>query len=108
MIKQLMTRYVPGMLTCQEVDRFLYDFHQGVLPFGQRLKFNMHIVMCRECQAYLAGYQNTIRLTKGVVEIDNELVETSIDKVPEELINAILQVRQSIDSSKNSKTEYKD
>jgi hypothetical protein len=108
MIKRLMTKYVPGMLTCQEVDSFLYDFHQGNLSFNQQLQFKLHIAMCSECKAYLDDYRNTIRLAKEAFVIENELVTPSIEKVPEDLINAILSVRKSIDSTKIVNDEYKD
>ena len=77
MIKRLMTKYVPGMLTCQEVDSFLYDFHQGDLPFGQQLKFKMHIAMCHECKAYLDDYRNTIRLSKDAFVLDKNSVDNN-------------------------------
>lgn len=103
-----MTKYVPGMITCEEVDSFLYDFHQGNLPFTQQFKFKMHIAMCSECKAYLDDYRNTIQLSKKAFVSEKELVSPSIDKVPEDLINAILKVRMSIDSTKSVKNEYKD
>jgi hypothetical protein len=103
-----MTKYIPGMLTCQEVDDFLYDFHQGNLPFTQQLQFKMHIAMCSECKAYLDDYRNTIRLAKEAFVIENELVMPSIEKVPEDLISAILSVRKSIDSTKIVNDDYKD
>lgn len=113
MIKRLITKYVPGMLTCEEVDSFLYDFHQGNLSFGQELKFKMHIAMCSECKAYLDGYRNIIRLSKEAFvldknSVDNDMVSPSIEKVPEDLISAILRVRKSIDSTKSVNNEYKD
>lgn len=105
MIKRLMTKYVPGMLTCEEVDSFLYDFHQGNLPFSQELKFKMHIAMCDECKAYLDDYRNTIRLSKDAFvldksSVDNDMVSPSIEKVPEDLIGAILSVRKSVTTDK--------
>jgi len=107
-----MTKYVPGMLTCEEVDSFLYDFHQGNLPFGQQLKFKIHIAMCSECKAYLEGYRNTIRLSKEAFvvnnsSVDNDMVSPPIEKVPEELMSAILSVRKSVSTDK-IKNEYKD
>jgi hypothetical protein len=108
MIKRLMTKYIPGMLTCQEVDNFLYDFHQGNLSFNQQLQFKLHIAMCSECKAYLDDYRNTIRLSKDGFITENELVSPSIEKVPEDLINAILSVRKSVDSTKIVNDEYKD
>jgi hypothetical protein len=64
--------------------------------------------MCRECKAYLDDYRNTIRLSKDGFITENELVSPSIEKVPEDLIHAILKVRKSIDSTKRVNDEYKD
>ncbi len=59
-----MTKYVPGMLTCEEVDRFLYDFHEDALTYSEKLRFKLHLSMCKECKAYVRGYKDTIRLSK--------------------------------------------
>lgn len=106
-IKRLMTKYVPGMLTCQEVDSFLYDFHEGYLSFSQQLKFKVHILMCRECRAYVKDYKNTIRLSKeGVVVVQPE------DKIPQDLMLAILKTRNeqnsNLNPSKSTNKESKD
>lgn len=95
-----MTLYVPGMLTCQEIDSFLYDFHQGNLSFSQQLKFKIHISMCRECKAYVKDYKNTIRLSK-----EGFTVVQPVEKVPQDLMSAILKTRKlSKPKSSNSKT----
>lgn len=83
-----MTRYVPGMLTCEEVDNFLYDFHEGQLSYAESIKFKLHLSMCSECRAYVRGYINTIRTSQAGIK-KTELVET----IPEELIDAILKSR---------------
>jgi len=103
MIKQLMTKYVPGMLTCQEVDSFLYDFHQGSLSFSQQLKFKIHISMCSECRAYVKDYKNTIRLSK-----EGFTVVQPVEKVPQDLMLAILKTRKSSNLKKITNTEDKD
>ena len=88
MIKRLMTNYVPGMLTCEEVDRFLYDFHQENLPYSKKLKFKLHLSLCKECKAYVHGYKNTIRRSKT-----DFITAKPIEKIPEKLIQAILKSR---------------
>lgn len=103
MIKRLMTKYVPGMLTCQEVDRFLYDFHQGNLSFSEQLKFKFHLSMCRECQAYVNGYKETIRLSKEGFSLPEP-----IEKVPEELMTAILKARKLTEPTTKTRKEEKD
>ena len=83
-----MTKYVPGMLTCEEVDGFLYDFHEGHLSNIERLKFTLHLSMCRECKTYVREYKNTIRISQtGFIKAD------PVENVPEELMEAILKSR---------------
>jgi len=83
-----MTQYVPGMLTCEEVDSFLYDFHEGQLSYAEKIKFKIHLSMCSECKAYVRGYKEAIRLTQaGFVK------HAPVEKVPEELMQIILKSR---------------
>jgi len=103
MIKRLMTKYVPGMLTCQEVDGFLYDFHQGNLSFSQQFTFKMHISMCRECKSYVNDYKDNIRLSK-----EGFVIAEPIDKVPEALMTAILKARYSHDAAVKVAQDHKD
>ena len=83
-----MTQYVPGMLTCEEVDGFLYDFHEGQLSYAERFKFKLHLSMCSECRAYLREYRNAIQLSKA-----NYIKASPLEKVPEELMQVILKSR---------------
>lgn len=88
MIKRLMTQYVPGMLTCEEVDSFLFDFHEGQLSYVEKIKFKLHLSMCADCQAYVRGYKSTIRISQeGFIKAE------PIEKVPEELLEVILKSR---------------
>jgi predicted anti-sigma-YlaC factor YlaD len=87
-MKRLMTKYIPGMLTCEEVDSFLYDFQEGQLSYLERLKFKLHLSMCKECKDYLRNYQSTIRMSQA----EFTKVDTA-EKVPEALIDAILKSR---------------
>tara|TARA_R110001592_G_scaffold76227_1_gene230217 strand:- start:2779 stop:3060 length:282 start_codon:yes stop_codon:yes gene_type:complete len=88
MIKRLMTQHLPGMLTCEEVDGFLYNFHEGSLSTTEKLKFKLHLSMCSECRAYVQGYKNTIRISqRGFIQTN------PIENVPEELMQVILKSR---------------
>lgn len=83
-----MTQHVPGMLTCKEVDSFLYNFHEGSLSYSEHLKFKLHLSMCSECRAYVHRYKNTIRISQsGFIKV------SPIEKVPEELMQVILKSR---------------
>jgi predicted anti-sigma-YlaC factor YlaD len=87
-IKRLMTQHMPGMLTCKEVDSFLYDFHQGHLSYAEKLKFKFHLSMCSECRAYVQAYKQTVSLTKkGLRKAPSDEV------ISEELMQIILKSR---------------
>ena len=49
------------MLTCRELTELVTDYLEGRLVFGQRLRFQLHIGMCRHCRAYLRQMKTTIR-----------------------------------------------
>ncbi|MDO6489079.1 zf-HC2 domain-containing protein [Colwellia sp. 6_MG-2023] len=87
-IRRLMSKYVPGMLTCKEIDSFLYDFHENQLSYIECLKFKLHLSMCKECKNYVRKYENIIRISQA--EFTNA---EPAKKVPEELIKAILKSR---------------
>lgn len=50
------------MLTCREITALVTDYIQGKLPFGQRVKFWMHLSMCRHCRRYLRQMRATVKL----------------------------------------------
>lgn len=83
-----MSKHLVGMLTCKEVDSFLYDFHEGQLTYAENIKFKLHLSMCSDCRAYVHGYKNTIRMTK-----ENSTKVNSVENVPEELLQIILKSR---------------
>ena len=88
MIKRLMTQHLPGMLTCEEVDGFLYNFHEGHLSYTESIKFKLHLSMCSECRAYVQGYKNTVQISQtGFIN------PPPIESVPEELLQVILKSR---------------
>ncbi|MEO6573878.1 MAG: zf-HC2 domain-containing protein [Polyangiaceae bacterium] len=49
------------MLTCAQITELLTDYMEGRLPFGQRLRFQMHVGMCRHCRAYLRSMRVTLK-----------------------------------------------
>ena len=88
MIKRLMTQHVPGILTCEEVDGFLYDFHEGLLSYAENFKFKLHLSMCRECRTYVDNYKETIRIAQtGFIKANQ------VENVPAELMQVILKSR---------------
>jgi predicted anti-sigma-YlaC factor YlaD len=41
------------MLTCQELTELVTDFLEGRLSLWDRIRFGLHIGMCKHCRAYL-------------------------------------------------------
>ncbi len=56
-------------MTCKELTELITDFLEGHLSFGEWIRFQLHIGMCRHCRAYLRQMRMTIR-TVGQVPAD--------------------------------------
>lgn len=41
------------MLTCQQMVELMTNYVERRLPFADRVRFQMHIGMCRHCREYL-------------------------------------------------------
>jgi len=92
MIKGLMLKHGPRMITCQEFEDFILEYLDGALPTGQRRVFELHMKICRECRDYLAAYQRSIELGKAVFQHPDGPVS---EDVPEDLVRAILEARDN-------------
>jgi len=77
----------PSAIDCQSLESFVIDFLDDKLPEQTRLLFLKHIEECDHCDKYLQHYRQTIDLSKAALT-ENKLSET--DKIPEELVEAIL------------------
>ncbi len=49
------------MLTCRDLTELVTDYVEGRLSFLDRLRFQMHVGMCRYCRAYVRQLKQTIR-----------------------------------------------
>ncbi len=50
------------MLSCREVTELVTDFVEGRLSWWDRLRFQLHLGMCRHCREYLRQMKTTQRL----------------------------------------------
>jgi len=91
LMKGVMLRGVPGMITCREFEAFILDYLDGVLPQRQRRIFDWHLNICAECREYLAAYQRSIELGRAVFDQPEDGVP---DDVPEDLIRAVVKARR--------------
>ncbi len=77
---------MPMMLTCREFEDFILNYLEDELPTYQKIKFEFHIKVCKECRDYLAAYQLSINSYKEACSVD----QAELPPVPEELVEAIL------------------
>jgi predicted anti-sigma-YlaC factor YlaD len=49
------------MLTCQELTELVTDYLEGDLSLGERLRFHLHLGMCRHCRRYLRQMRQVVR-----------------------------------------------
>ncbi len=75
------------MITCREFADFMADYLSGELPQDRRSAFEEHLRLCVNCQKYLAGYKETIRLGKRAFADDDAALPPH---VPRDLVRAIL------------------
>jgi anti-sigma factor RsiW len=50
-------------LSCQELTELVTDYLEGVLPSGERARFEEHLAECGNCEIYLEQIRATIRVT---------------------------------------------
>ena len=78
-------------MNCSElITTFLADYFDGALPPDTLADFEHHLDVCESCVAYLRTYRETIAVVAAAGSPQIELQD-----VPEDLIQAILQVRPS-------------
>lgn len=78
-------------MNCQELISFLTDYLDGQLPLSQRLAFELHLTLCRDCRSYLHNFKVTVEATKQACANDTPSLPAEL---PEGLVNAILKARR--------------
>ncbi|MCK6460120.1 MAG: zf-HC2 domain-containing protein [Planctomycetes bacterium] len=77
-------------MTCSEFTEFLDAYLAGDISPAERDEFKRHLAACKQCVDYLATYERTVKLGKDAFEEPGCDVA---DKVPEDLVKAILAAR---------------
>ena len=91
-IKGMMLRHMPLMVTCEEFESFILAYFEDELSGPQRIVFEFHLKICRECRDYLAAYRRTVELGHAAFSDPSaEVPET----IPEDLIKAVLDARDA-------------
>jgi anti-sigma factor RsiW len=78
-------------MTCRELVAFLMDYLDGQLSEPARLCFEEHLGECPDCVAYLATYQEAIRLAKETCTAGDATLPPD---VPEDLVRVVLAARR--------------
>ncbi|QLC20769.1 zf-HC2 domain-containing protein [Parasphingopyxis sp. CP4] len=84
-MKRVMSK-LPLMIDCQEFETFIIAYFDDELTPRQRLIFNMHLRVCRECREYLRAYQASMTLARASAAS----AETELPELPEDLIVAVV------------------
>jgi predicted anti-sigma-YlaC factor YlaD len=50
------------MMTCRELTQLVSDHLEGALSLSERLRFQLHLGLCRNCRAYLRQMRQTLRI----------------------------------------------
>ena len=46
-------------MSCRQLAELITDYLEGGLGLGERLRFQLHLGMCRHCRAYLSQFKAT-------------------------------------------------
>jgi len=49
------------MLTCNQITELVTDYVEGRLSLGDRVRFRMHVGMCKHCKEYLRQMRLTVK-----------------------------------------------
>ena len=57
-------------MTCQELVELVTDYLEGVMPAGDRARFEEHLAICSGCQTYLDQMRVTMRLVRDAEQLE--------------------------------------
>ncbi|MGF1462432.1 MAG: anti-sigma factor family protein [Maricaulaceae bacterium] len=80
------------LLTCEEFEAFVADFHEGRLDPTTRAKFELHLAFCPDCTDYLAAYQRSVAAAKSAL---TPQPNDPPPQAPQALIEAVLAAREA-------------
>ena len=74
-------------ITCEELVTFLLDYLSQELDAEERREFERHLAVCPSCAAYVATYEQTVKLGRETMRWELEADPPPLDG---ELVQAIL------------------
>lgn len=48
------------MLSCKQITEIITDYLEGRMGFAERMRFQMHVGLCKHCRAYLRQMKTTV------------------------------------------------
>jgi hypothetical protein len=78
------------VMTCREFADFMADYRSRELSADICGAFEHHLRLCVNCQKYLTGYEEAVKLGKRAFADENDALPR---QVPEELVQAILRAK---------------
>ena len=54
------------MLVCRDITELVTDYVEGRMGLMDRLRFQLHLGMCRHCREYVRQMRRTLQLTGGL------------------------------------------
>ena len=60
-LKEHVMSYLVGGLSCQDVAEIITEYLEGAMSLTNRIRFHMHLGMCRSCRNYLRQMKATIQ-----------------------------------------------
>ncbi len=71
---------MPGP-SCEDVNQFLSEYIEGILPEKTQAKFQAHLSKCSDCVSYFEQYKATIELLneQDGITVPNQLVEHTLE-----------------------------
>ena len=85
-------RVFPNMITCREFNDLIYDHVEGTLSEKEALLAKRHLRVCPLCRNFLRTYTAAHQAKTHFFPFEN--IDTP-DKVPQDLIDAILDVQSN-------------
>ena len=67
------------MLSCREMSELTTDYLEGRLSLGERVRFRMHIAMCRDCHTYVRNVRELVE-TLGALPVSPEAPEELLER----------------------------
>jgi predicted anti-sigma-YlaC factor YlaD len=68
------------MLTCKEITELVTDYLEGRMSLADRMRFQMHLGMCKHCRAYLRQMKATVAIL-GQLPEDAQMPEDVRDEL---------------------------